>query len=444
MSTFAVLIKTPSESLILDAVDDFEINSENELTSHPLPNGQLVADHTIIKPCSGSVSGTFGMHASTPIKSLAEIQQKFESIKNNGTLCTIAKFKIDGKQFRFMKRQNMCLTGIRWTEQIDTLDYSFSFRQVLIGNVIEKTVSKASSLPDVVAPSVASPIGSIISEQELFNVINQVMYASGFATKEFYEQINSAATIAGIAGLAVTGGAAVTAILSAAASALGMSAIGGPTIVIGAIVASAIILIGLIVSSIYAYIEKVKLDRSFKYARFEAYSDPQKQQEENKRYLAVMQRVYNEVAQINSWVKMYELEFKAQECMINVGGSYCNFRFTRNNNSNKLNCQIYSIDESINYKSKPITLFDSTDVCTENNYFAKIAAPDQTVWYIHFLYGSKRFSDNMSVYEKQQALFGKAYTEKIEPESFYILVSKVTPNRFSEEIAKLITNSIMR
>lgn len=431
MSTFAVLIKTPSESLILDSVDDFEISSENELTSHPLPNGQLVADHTIIKPCSGSVSGTFGMHASTPIKSLAEIQQKFESIKNNGTLCTIAKFKVDGKQFRFMKRQNMCLTGIRWTEQIDTLDYSFSFRQVLIGNVIEKTVSKASSLPDVVAPSVASPIGSIISEQELFDTINQVLYITDFATKEFYAQITSASLVIS------AGGIAAGAILSSAAATLGITAVGGPTILLGVIIAAATIIIGFTAYALTAWLEKQKLQRQFKYARFEAYSDPQKQAEENKRYLALMQKIYGEVSQVNEWIKLYELEYKAQECMLNIGGVYCSFRFTRNNNSNNLNCQIYSIDESVNFKSKNVTLFSDTEDCTKNNFFAQIRGSDQTTYYIHFL--RPIAMQNTRARTVENVTFKDLYGI---PDSFYICVSKVTPYDFGMKLMDLIANSV--
>ena len=77
-------ITTPSGSHMLDAVDNFQVAGQNEMTSHPMVTGDVVGDHIIVQPCQITFNGTISLNASSPVKSLSSIQKIFEDLKDNG------------------------------------------------------------------------------------------------------------------------------------------------------------------------------------------------------------------------------------------------------------------------------------------------------------------------------------------------------------------------
>lgn len=196
---YAVLITTPSGSHMLDAVDNFQVAGQNEMTSHPMVTGDVVGDHIIVQPCQITFNGTISLNASSPVKSLSSIQKIFEDLKDNGVLCTVAKVKTANNEFRFLKRNNMVLTGIVWTEHINSVDFNFTFNQALLDNVAVTQVAAGKFLPDIVEPRTLTFQGTLISTEQLYNEIIKALIESGVVEEQFWEQAINSGVLAGVA-----------------------------------------------------------------------------------------------------------------------------------------------------------------------------------------------------------------------------------------------------
>src|SRR5699024_2605184 len=87
--------------------------------------------------------GTFSLDTKRAIAidktgtSLIAVEQTFEDIKNKGILCTISKIKIadDVGIPQFTIRDNMVLQSITWVEKINSLGFTFNFREALRADV---------------------------------------------------------------------------------------------------------------------------------------------------------------------------------------------------------------------------------------------------------------------------------------------------------------------
>ena len=71
MSDFAITITcrlneedTQLTTLILDTVKDNSINLSSTVTTHPMVNGDIVADHMYNNPSNENISGTFSLNGS--------------------------------------------------------------------------------------------------------------------------------------------------------------------------------------------------------------------------------------------------------------------------------------------------------------------------------------------------------------------------------------------
>ena len=141
---YAVLISyidpndaTNAISIILDTVKDTNISASSTVTEHPTLNGTPMADHMYKNPIDLTLNGTFSLNGKKAIlidkagKSLARVEKLFEDIKDLGVLCTISKIKItDSAQTpQFTVRRNMVLQSINWVEKINSLAFSFNFRE---------------------------------------------------------------------------------------------------------------------------------------------------------------------------------------------------------------------------------------------------------------------------------------------------------------------------
>lgn len=131
-------IDNKETTILLDTINETTVNTSSNLTQHPIVNGDIVADHMYKDPITISLSGSFSLNGGTLMNiastgsALSNIQTLFEKIKNEGIVCSLMKVMTDSKQnMRFLERNNMVLTSIRWTEKVNSMDFSFSFTQVL-------------------------------------------------------------------------------------------------------------------------------------------------------------------------------------------------------------------------------------------------------------------------------------------------------------------------
>ena len=137
------------QSIYLDQVDNITINATSDLTTHPMLNGDLVSDHIIKKPITVTFGGAFSTNGSTR-SDLIQKQTLFENIKNNGWFCHISKINRNTNKPCFIKRNNLVLTSIQWTEGINYVTYSFTFNQVFVINEIGYSKANVEYLPETV------------------------------------------------------------------------------------------------------------------------------------------------------------------------------------------------------------------------------------------------------------------------------------------------------
>ena len=124
------------ENFLFDYVEDATTNLTSDITTHPLVNGDIIADHMYLNPSTVSFSGTFSLLGNKKYDfgntdRLANIQEIFERIMKEGIMCTLVKMSSTGDTSRFKVRENMVLTSITWVERQTSMDFTFTFNEAL-------------------------------------------------------------------------------------------------------------------------------------------------------------------------------------------------------------------------------------------------------------------------------------------------------------------------
>lgn len=425
---YAVLITTPSGSHMLDAVDNFQVAGQNEMTSHPMVTGDVVADHIIVQPCQITFNGTISLNASSPVKSLSSIQKIFEDLKDNGVLCTVAKVKTANNEFRFLKRNNMVLTGIVWTEHINSVDFNFTFNQALLDNVAVTQVAAGKFLPDIVEPRTLTFQGTLISTEELYKEIIKALIESGIVEEQFWEQAINSGILAGVTAVGAVAAftaAGMTTVISGTTVGAAIAAAGASSSipVAGWVVAGAILL-AVAAWGITNLITEAIEAGNLKFKAFKAdFEDYEEERAENERFASMMDQIYTQVSVVNDWFKCYGFDSDdPQECMLNIGGTYHVFTFTRNNVASSWNCEVTAFDGGGEKEvcSKKISFAKEYGGLGAGDAFCKIkssSGSEDTTYYVYFV-GSGKLTES------------------------FMLVASIEPSKFTESLIDVIESAI--
>ena len=262
-----------ASSVILEAVDSTQINMSSQVTSHPISNGREVSDHMIIEPISISIRGVFAPNGqSGSISSMYSFQTLFERLKNEAVICKVVKMKTSTNGgVLFKSRSNMVLQDISWTENITSLSYSFSFKEVINYNIQFNPVTTDAGIIDF--DSQLLNITSLSEEMMNFaNIDSLIMEAclnAGLATPSFLiDWVGRSSVAAGVLGLA--GGSAATWIAGLAAKAIGVAALPG----VGQIAAVGIAAVVMSVA-LYNLIKELVEQDKYRNKIFSEYNDTQ-------------------------------------------------------------------------------------------------------------------------------------------------------------------------
>ena len=199
--TFRLVISTKfingiERFLELDTCTSKSVKTSSQIAQQPLQDGSMFSDHMYRQPATFDVSGSFslnGRHQYEGFNSfsaenilyipndkkvdlsgynelsnldgdrLTAIQTVFEYIKNKGLLCTLTTLKGSPEnpdEVRFKQRKNMVLTSITWTEKYNSMEYSFSFQEVM---QVSMQVYEVSQLEDLY-PSISMPTSKSLSK----------------------------------------------------------------------------------------------------------------------------------------------------------------------------------------------------------------------------------------------------------------------------------------
>lgn len=201
---YTVAIKAPINGV--DAYFYLDTCTARTLTSHatiaqfPVQSGETISDHMYRDAQNLELSGKFSNQGSATLKEtpetaynkyswqnknsnidwqafyssaegkglnvldgldrMARIQTLFEWIQAKGVLCDIMLYNKSSQRggFIFKERKNMALENIRWTEGINGMDYSFTFKEILSVNPYESfgEFDYNSEYPNTTMPAVRS------------------------------------------------------------------------------------------------------------------------------------------------------------------------------------------------------------------------------------------------------------------------------------------------
>lgn len=426
MSNFAVTIRcrlneddTEDTLIILDTVKESSIQADSQVTSHPVAEGDIVADHMYKEPITLTLNGQISLSGNKGLgllgenESLQNVQDIFEKIKDNGILCDIVKVQLvdkdDGTQIpQFKVRQSMVLRNITWTEKINTLSFSFSFVQVLIADInVEDIDPTDENLPEITTPNTLNFTDTLIDWNQINQVIDYCLNSFNLATAEFWNFLQSLTSTQIVA---IIGGVVGAVVVAKVATLIGATA--GP---IGAAIGFGIGAIAILGAGIYNFFKKLNDRVKYRIEAFQYYEDTKKMDAEVARYGEFKAGVYGYMESLNSSLKAYKVSSnESQECLISIDDTYYDFLFTKNNTNQHYTLSLvdlYNDDKEVKNISDISGSPTNINECTDAN--AVYITPNKNVR-IYLIRTGEDVTDLTNYYIFTSTFDMKEYTTKLE------------------------------
>lgn len=453
---YAVLISyidpndaTNAVTIILDTVNDTQVTASSTVTEHPTVNGTPMADHMYKNPIDLTLNGTFSLNGKKAIlidkagKSLARVEKMFEDIKNQGILCTISKIKIVDRDStpQFTIRENMVLQSITWVEKINSLGFTFNFREALRADVQVYDVDPDDKFaPDIEYADTSNFSDTLLDWDAVDQEVLQALIDYNLAEDDFLEYL---ATLSVGSLIAIGIGAAVATALASTLVALGVAVSSIP--IVGCVVAAATA----VIIGIFALVKLIK-KRKYKIKAFVYYKNATKRDKEVKRFMEFYESIHNKIRTLDGAIKVWNVtENKAQETLVNIDGSYYIFNFERNN-----------VDSGYAYKLNISDINDTTIKCTNTNcainsfidgndnnvlfttsksrvYLICPVTEDNPKWQEY-----QKLSDQDKMHLSQLRFDEHAQRNSYDLRNYYICASQLSPVDFSEALTKIIQEAI--
>ena len=200
------------QKFLLDTVNETKIDTKSELSSHPIAQGDYISDHMYRTQTVISLDGSYSLNSGsnlnlgTGVTRLAVFQSLFETIKNQGIVCELLKISKDNSSTsRFLRRTNMVLTGISWTEGINNLGFTFEFTQIITsdaatnaenytGDISENTGTFDSTdeyLPSIINSGVTSFYNSVLTFNAINSKLNNQLISVNTRTQKLANKIKT-------------------------------------------------------------------------------------------------------------------------------------------------------------------------------------------------------------------------------------------------------------
>lgn len=333
----------------LDIMKERTISAKSTIATHPLLNGDTIADHMYRNPNSFKVSGKFSLNgrnmdnmtyqnlASQQRDRLAAIEEVFEFIKDNGLLCTITTVETEmdredssdpsnyeNLSTRYKTRHSMALESINWTEDVNTLGFSFDFKEIISIELDELEIDITNAdLPCLTSPK-ASNLGTVLAESgSLATSVMQILKGRGYiedawlrkiaTIAQAYAGLNLAAIIAVAAALLIKG----TLALASIGATIGATSAIFP---VGTIVAIAAVAVVAIAAGIKALVDKIKKNKKASKV-FKMIGD--NYQEALDRMEVLLNKIGQAVNKTTHNLLIYGFPYEEDEDDTNVNLQYC-------------------------------------------------------------------------------------------------------------------------
>lgn len=376
---------TPNRYLILDNIDDRQVQSSAKIASQPMQSGDTISDHMYREPDVYTVSGIFSLNGMNWndnsynfIQSgdrLTNIQNAFETIKDQGLLCTLITLNTDAlpgysnsstrdnlnnneivaASVRFKIRKNMALQSITWTEMQNSLKFTFQFHQIIMVEQQEYENLEEAERMNLGLPNVANPVGSslgtVMADNGLLQrTVIQTLAENKYIKDDFWgpclEILRDIGTIIiveavlAVATLVLAGTIYFISVVGVGAALTSSVAAVFP---VGTIVAAAVVIVAAIAAGIAAIFKRTEQNRKDRIA-FKLVNGSAEQ--DTNRLTNLLDDIEVEVNKVNSNVTIYEIQQNVEhQVILNIAGEYYCINFEQDNvNGYNWRAQVTSLD----------------------------------------------------------------------------------------------------
>lgn len=328
------------KNFYFDYVEDNTTTISSDLCTHPLVGGDSFSDHMYVKPILVSFSGTFSLFGNKKADKeydfgttdrLSNIQEMFERIMKEGIKCTLIKMNSNKDQSRFKVRNNMVLTNITWIEHQSSIDFEFTFNEVLTSAVqlIDYYEEYASDeLPITSDPYSLNVTEELIDENDIMNIIISTLQENGMFEDGFLEDAITFSYL-----LAVSERVIWSTVISA-----------GVAIVmcyVNPIVLGAAILISAVAYTVIKYNE----EKNYRIKPFKYYTNEKKREKERNRFYEFIGQIKLEISKICEGISIKGFSQNVpQECFVTIDNNNYIFTFTKSTKNSFYSLKITDID----------------------------------------------------------------------------------------------------
>lgn len=437
---------------MFDYVSDNSTSLSSELTTHPMVNGDMVADHMFKQPLSVTYSGKFSLYGNKRTEygkedRLEQIQNIFERIKNEAIICELSTEAIDGQSpNRFKKRNNMVLTSITWKEQQSLVDFDFTFTEVLFVDTSDFDYNKNNN--DKYLPSLTSPVQLnftdvlvdfseidkyLIQELTRVNIITEgflhfvitAIEKDNFTTDELTKQGYGALKALNLSS-EISGNVREKVIPGAIGLFVGFNF--GP-------------FLGVVAGTLSKRIfKKTTSKKQQVYKAFKLYKDDKKNRAEVDRFASFIGSIHNALSKLNDYIKIYAFPSNQEQVSsIYIDNTYYSFKVTKNTIHN-FSYYGLNVTALTDYGEK--TICANTNInqtakisfynCDDTNYIFRTENSGQYVYVVSL--DATQLSSNISK-EEYDEITSKLF-------NYAILVSDINPKEYTEILTKIIQEAL--
>lgn len=424
-----VTIDDEKRYLDLDIINSISIDLTSTVSTYPLVEGDSISDHMYRQPGTITISGTFSTNSKfstsnyTGLARLKAIQNLFERIKDERLFVDIMSI--------FNVRPNYVLQSIQWTEHANTLDYTFSFKQIYTAAVeeVEYEVDvNDPNLPILTEPLQLDLTDTLIDWEEIDKMVIAALKSAKLIDDEFLlgaltiitsDEARTALVVTSVGAVLLAKGVIGTAItLGVSIPVVGWIALG----------------VSAIAAGIFALVTwgKKKTEQS-KYAikAFKNYENDRQRQAEVERFVNFLGEIHTQLEVLETAAQVFAITANTnQECVMSIDGDYYIFKFEKNNATGFWSLKITDINGSlISETAQLVGLANMTECSTNNNLF--MGKSGTYVYLINMKLGEADIYgdyDNMDYYNDLT--------------NFVFLITKVDMQEWNTLVSDIISNAL--